>query len=45
MTPFAVKITDNKKTDDIKSDTSETQTANAKEVKTKVADDVEKKKW
>ena len=36
---------DNKKTDDIKSDTSETQTANAKEVKTKVADDVEKKKW
>ena len=35
---------DNKKTDDIKSDTSETQTANAKEVKTKVADDVGKKK-
>ncbi|MEL0124382.1 MAG: 50S ribosomal protein L19 [Alphaproteobacteria bacterium] len=35
---------DNKKTDDIKSDTSETQTANSKEVKTKVTDDVEKKK-
>ena len=35
---------DNKKTDDIKSDTSETQTANSEEVKTKVADDVEKKK-
>lgn len=35
---------DNEKIDDIKSDKSETQTANSKEVKTKVADDVEKKK-
>ena len=35
---------DNKKTDEIKSDTLETQTANGKEVKTKVADDLEKKK-
>ena len=35
---------DDKKIDNIKSDTSETQTANSKEVKTKVTDDVEKKK-
>ena len=35
---------DDKKIDNIKSDTSETQTATSKEVKTKVTDDVEKKK-
>ena len=35
---------DAKKIDNIKSGTSETQTANSKEVKSKVADDVEKKK-
>ena len=35
---------DAKKIDNIKSGMSETQTANSKEVKTKVADDVEKKK-
>ena len=37
-------LIDDKKKDDIKSNTSETQTANSKEVKTKATDDVEKKK-